>query len=185
MKSIAIELFIFLILFNPISSFAATCIDLAALKFESHMDPSLPIDFIIVGKSDLLMYTLHNSLIVNKYSISIGQNSIGKKQIQGDLRTPEGLYSIGFKNPQSNYLRSLFVTYPNLEDKKSAQKLKKSPGGDIFIHGFPLDQTERELALSRHWTTKDWTQGCIAVSDEEILELYKNIKVNTPILICP
>ena len=103
------------------------------------------------------------------------------KTYKGDNRTPEGFYTIDGRNPGSHYHRSIHVSYPNAQDRARAKKLGKDPGGDIFIHGLPNGQGWIGKAHVLH----DWTLGCIAVTDEEIEEIWKLVPNGTVVEIRP
>ncbi len=108
-------------------------------------------------------------------------NPIEPKRCQGDKRTPEGIYRIDYRNPHSAFHRSLHVSYPNTEDRAQSRKLRCSPGGDIMIHGLPNGQAE---VGSRHRLT-DWTLGCIAVTSEEIEEIWDAVPDGAAVEIRP
>jgi murein L,D-transpeptidase YafK len=115
------------------------------------------------------------------YIISLGTQPVGRKICQGDLKTPEGKYIINDKNPQSIYHKNLGISYPNNDDRQYARTHKLQTGGDVKIHGLPNNpKYEPEAYLNT-----DWTWGCIAVSNEEIDELYKNVKMGSVICIFP
>jgi len=136
------------------------------------------VDSIYVKKSTRMMYVFQNEKALRAYKIGLGKYPIGRKQVQGDFKTPEGLYSIFDKNPNSKYHKNLGISYPNAEDKKRAAALHKSPGGDVKIHGLPAD-------WDGPYTACDWTWGCIALTNEEIDELYLHTPIGTPIFIAP
>ena len=154
---------------------------------ESFEDEKLPsrYDQLIVSKSNRGLIAFQNNKAIKHYSVSIGQNPKGAKSQDGDLKTPEGQYYIQAKNPRSKYYLSLLISYPAPKDIELAEKLNVRPGDSIMLHGFPLDPAEREFAQSRHTSSRDWTQGCVAVSDDEIAEIYSRVQLETPILICP
>ena len=145
----------------------------ACSKFKTYDGP--PVTSIQVHKSDRKMYLLSGETVVKSYRIRLGGNPIGHKQFEGDGKTPEGAYYITHKNPKSSFHLSLGISYPNATDRASAAEQGKSPGGDIFIHGGPKDRPKG----------KDWTAGCIAVTDKQIEEIYPMISVGTPIFIYP
>jgi len=115
--------------------------------------------------------------IIRKFKVGLGFNPKSHKSKQGDGRTPEGLYFIDRKNYNSKYFLSLGISYPNTEDKKYAKSLDIDPGGDIFIHGGPRYKGE--------FGKRDWTAGCISVSDKNMKVIYSMVKAGTPILINP
>lgn len=106
--------------------------------------------------------------------IQLGDDPIGAKRLEGDERTPEGRYLIDYANPSSSYHFSLHISYPNAMDKAYAESLGRSPGGQIFIHGQPN-------SLESGRIEGDWTDGCIALANEEIEELWQLVPDGTPI----
>ncbi len=132
-----------------------------------------------VKKSDQKLYVYFGDT-VKVFKISLGANPVGHKQKQGDNKTPEGTYTITFKNPNSRGFRSLKLSYPNDNDRKNAKKLGVNPGGDICLHGLWYDTQDPK----NHWKD-NWTQGCIAVNNQQIEEIFQHTKVNTEITILP
>ena len=133
-------------------------------------------DLIVVWKKKRKLVLFHQSIPIKEYSIKLGFNPVGHKIMEGDGRTPEGRYNINRINLNSKYHRSLGISYPNSEDKKNARKLGVNPGGEIFIHGGP-----RKNWLFNFF--RDWTAGCIAVSDREIEEIIALVPLGTIIYI--
>jgi murein L,D-transpeptidase YafK len=138
-------------------------------------------ELIEVYKSERTMYLVHDNVRYAQYAISLGDAPIGHKQQEGDERTPEGRYTIDFKNSNSRYHLSLRISYPNEADKAVARELGVSPGGDIFIHGLPNGFGWSPAAFSG----RDWTDGCIAVTNKEIDEIWRLVETGTPIEIFP
>jgi len=132
-----------------------------------------------VKKSERKLYAYFGDTF-KVFKISLGASPIGHKIKQGDHKTPEGTYFISFKNPKSRGYKSLKLSYPNAEDKKRAAALKISPGGDICIHGLWWDTQDPKT----HWKD-DWTEGCLAVNNQEIDEIYAHTYLKTPISILP
>lgn len=128
-----------------------------------------------VHKTDRKMYLLHKDRVLKSYDVGLGFAPDGHKQFEGDGKTPEGAYFITHKNPNSSFHLSLGISYPNEADRALAKAEGKSPGGDIFIHGGPRRPT----------SARDWTEGCIAVSDKEMEVVYSMIEPGTPIHILP
>jgi murein L,D-transpeptidase YafK len=120
--------------------------------------------------------------IVRTYDISLGRNPVGAKEQEGDSRTPEGNYKISLRNGKSGYYRSLKISYPEKKDIEHAKKLGVRPGGDIFIHGKP---NMKFWMFWRYNKTRDWTDGCIALDDKDMMEMWSLIKGETPISIKP
>ncbi len=145
-------------------------------KFRTYNGPE--VTQVIVDKSDRRMHLLHHSEVLKTYPIGLGFAPVGDKQIEGDGKTPEGIYTIDKRNPNSRFHLSLGISYPNERDIAEALALGKSPGGDIFIHGGP---PKGSTAHPR----SDWTWGCIAVKDREMEDVYAMVKDGTPIVILP
>jgi murein L,D-transpeptidase YafK len=141
-------------------------------------------DFILVDKTNKRLYLWHKNRVLKSYNVALGFAPSGHKQQEGDGRTPEGIYSINLKNPQSLFFLSLGISYPNAADRKSAAERGVSPGGDIMIHGLPNDPLKFKLVSLIH-PFYNWTDGCIAVSNEEIQEIYSAVNTGTRIEICP
>lgn len=136
-------------------------------------------DAIHVDKSDRLLTLLRNGEPIRTYQISMGRNPEGHKTQEGDERTPEGTYEIDWRNPHSIAHLSLHISYPNANDLAQAEARGVSPGGNIMIHGI-LNGWGFLGPLQRHW---DWTNGCIAVTNAEIREIWSLVPNGTPITI--
>jgi murein L,D-transpeptidase YafK len=117
---------------------------------------------------------LNGTRVLKSYNVHLGFSPRGHKSIEGDGRTPEGQYIINRRNPNSEFHLSIGISYPNVDDIARARALGKSPGGDIFIHGRPKKYRDGK---------RDWTAGCIAVTDRQMEEIYSMVKNGTPILI--
>lgn len=126
-----------------------------------------------VLKGQRRMQFLHHTTLLREYDIELGFAPDGHKTQEGDGRTPEGAYYIDRKNPNSSFHLSLGISYPNANDIAQARARGVSPGGDIFIHGTPPIWMR----------TPDWTWGCIAVTNEEMDEIFAMIQTGTPIYI--
>lgn len=137
------------------------------------------IDHIVVRKSarTLTVYAV-GAPVHTIGGIQLGDAPTGRKRFEGDERTPEGRYTIDYGNPESAYRLSLHISYPNAEDVAYAEAQGRSPGGLIFIHGQPNDWPAGRVP-------GDWTDGCIAVSDEEMDALWESVPDGTPIEIEP
>jgi murein L,D-transpeptidase YafK len=139
------------------------------------------IDKIEVYKSKRRMHVFSDGVLLKTYTISLGRNPIGHKELEGDCKTPEGIYTINARNPHSGYHKNLGISYPNADDLENARKLGKPAGGAIKIHG--LRNGSGMISKLHRW--KDWTAGCIAVTNSEIDELYKAVEPNAEIRIFP
>lgn len=146
-----------------------------------NLSTDIIIDRLVVYKSKRELSTYSNGELVKTYQIALGQNPVGDKEFEGDMKTPEGLYYINDKNPNSAYHKNLGISYPNQADRQQAKVLGKPVGGDIKIHG--LRNGMGYIGKSHRLT--DWTWGCIALTNEEIDELYHIVKISTPIEIYP
>jgi lipoprotein-anchoring transpeptidase ErfK/SrfK len=138
-------------------------------------------DSIVVEKASHRLTLFRDGVPVVSYSVALGQNPVGHKERAGDKRTPEGLYHIDARNPNSRFHLGLHVSYPNAADRARAARLGIPTGGDIMIHGLPNGQGTVGAAHRQY----DWTNGCVAVTDEEIEELWQSVPVGTPIRILP
>jgi murein L,D-transpeptidase YafK len=135
--------------------------------------------FILVDKSDRTLTLFADGAVLKTYTgIQFGDTPMGHKQFEGDERTPEGRYTIDTRNPNSAYHLSLRISYPNAADRAFAAAQGRSPGGDIFLHGQPNGMPAGRVL-------GDWTDGCIAFSNDEIEELWGAIPDDTPIEIRP
>ena len=136
-------------------------------------------DRIFVDKSDRLMIVYEGDKEIARYTdIKLGDAPVGHKRFEGDEKTPEGSYTINGRNPKSSYHLSLRVSYPSAADRAYAEAKGKSPGGDIFIHGQPNMSPIDRLS-------HDWTDGCIAVSNAEIAQIWKLVPDGAKITIRP
>lgn len=150
-------------------------------SFSAHTEEltlkSSSVDRILVEKSKRRMQLYCGNNVVKTYKIALGKNPIGHKEKQGDFKTPEGIYKITGKNPQSQFYKSLRISYPNQQDIICAKKNCVNPGGDIMVHGL----NKKSAWIGKAHTNMDWTHGCIAVSNEEIEEIYSLTKVGATI----
>ena len=146
-------------------------------KFRRYDGPE--VTRIAVFKASRKMYLLHDAKTLKSYRIALGGDPIGDKKVEGDGKTPEGLFRIDRRNADSRFHLSLGIDYPQREDVIRASAGGYAPGGDIFIHGQPNAFFGK--ATLRH----DWTAGCIAVADAEIEELWRITPIGTPVDIRP
>ncbi|MCL9780593.1 L,D-transpeptidase family protein [Vibrio sp. S4M6] len=135
------------------------------------------VDIVKVDKSKRRMYLIDNDEVVREYRIALGKQPRGHKLYEGDQRTPEGLYQLDFIIEESAFYRSIHINYPNIYDVAKAYRLGVSPGGNIKIHGLKNgDKRPPEYVQSF-----DWTDGCIAITNQEMDEFLRLVKVGTPI----
>ena len=162
----------------PVTSDAPDTITEAIAPQESVVPTA---DEVVVVKSTRKMFLLSQGKIFQEYKISLGDRPIGHKGTEGDKKTPEGKYIIDYRNPDSRFHLSLHINYPSETDMQSAKNKGVNPGGQIFIHGLPngMEYNPNEFM------GRDWTDGCIAVSNKEIKELWTLVKDGTPIEIKP
>jgi murein L,D-transpeptidase YafK len=142
---------------------------------------SQPVDQVLVVKSKRTLTLLTKGKVVRSYKVALGGDSIGAKQQQGDHKTPEGRYVLDRRNPKSRFYKSIHISYPNEQDRQRATQRGVAPGGDVMIHGLPngfgwLGATHRTI---------DWTDGCIAVTDKEMDEVWDLVRDGTPVEIQP
>jgi murein L,D-transpeptidase YafK len=148
---------------------------------EDKLSSNIQIDNIVVYKSKRQLLVYSNGQLLKTYKISLGRQPVGAKEFEGDKKTPEGIYFINDKSQNSRYHKNLGISYPDKNDIKNANRLGKSAGSDIKIHG--LRNKMGFVGKFHRWF--DWTLGCIAVTNEEIDELYRAIKIGTRIEIKP
>jgi murein L,D-transpeptidase YafK len=143
--------------------------------------PAKQADRIVIEKSKRTMTLMSGGKVLKTYKVALGGQPVGAKQRIGDHKTPEGLYVVDQKKPNSVFHRALHISYPNARDRENARKLGASPGGDIEIHGLG---TKYGWVGAAH-RQMDWTDGCIAVTNEEIDEIWPRVAVGTPVEIKP
>ena len=141
----------------------------------------LTADRVLVVKSERKLILLNRGQVIKTYKIALGGNPRGPKTQQGDHKTPEGFYVLDRRNEHSQFYRSIHISYPNTKDRARASKLGVSPGGDVMLHGLPngygwIGAAHRE---------RDWTDGCIAVTNQEMDEIWAAVPDGTPIEIRP
>ena len=138
-------------------------------------------DSIVIEKKAHRLTLFHLGRPMRSYQVALGGQPLGDKLSAGDRRTPEGLFSIEDRNPNSQYHLSLRISYPDAAHRARAEALGVSPGGDIMIHGLPNGRG-RVGAAHRAY---DWTNGCVALTDEEIEEIWSAVPIGTPVHIKP
>ena len=138
-------------------------------------------DQVVVYKGKRQLQLMRAGKVLRTYRIALGDRPVGHKRQEGDEKTPEGAYVLDWRNAKSRYYKSIHISYPNAQDQEQARRRGVSPGGDIMIHG--MNNQTAWLGSIQHW--KDWTNGCIAVSNAEMDEIWKLVKNDTPIQINP
>ena len=157
---------------------------------------SYPVDEVRVYKTKHRMQMLADGKVMKTYKVMLGRGGMDPKRKEGDNLVPEGQYILDFRNPNSKFYKSVHISYPNAEDIERARREGVNPGGDIFVHGMPnnlveIDDVLRDLGLEGidqdtvdTWFPRiDWTAGCVAVKNDEMEEIWQNVKVPTPISI--
>jgi murein L,D-transpeptidase YafK len=148
---------------------------------EKKLPENALVDKLLVYKSKRQLLVYSNGTLLKTYRISLGRNPVGAKEFQGDRKTPEGIYLINDKNPYSGYHKNLGISYPNTRDVEHAKTLGKPAGGDIKIHGYKNGLGF--VGKFNGWS--DWTFGCIALTNNDVDELLKSVKIGTMIEIKP
>jgi murein L,D-transpeptidase YafK len=143
--------------------------------------PVLHADRVVVLKKDRTLQLLFQGKVLKTYKVALGGDPIGPKTERGDHKTPEGVYVLDSRNAHSRFYKSIHISYPNAQQRDAARQRGVSPGGDVFIHGLP---NGFGLIGAGH-RLKDWTDGCIAVTDQEIDEIWTAVANGTPIEIRP
>jgi len=146
------------------------------------VEPALPMaDRVVVQKAERKLQLLRNGEVLRTYRVSLGLRPEGHKEFEGDFRTPEGRYRLSRRNPNSEYFLSIQIDYPNDRDVARARRQGLRPGGAIMIHGQPnVPRKPRD-----YYSNVDWTEGCIAVSNSDMVEIWLMTPPDTPIEIKP
>lgn len=171
---------------NVVAPAAGLAAELAAgmpqAPIASSVAATLPIaDQVLVRKSERRLYLLRHGEVLRSYRVALGLIPDGPKARAGDFRTPEGRYQLTRRNSRSDYFLSIQVSYPNAEDLRRARREHVDPGGSIMVHGLP--NTQRHPP--DYYAASDWTDGCIAMSNADMVELWLMVQDNTPIDILP
>lgn len=146
------------------------------------LSATVPIaDEVVVRKSERRLYLLRHGEVLRSYRVALGLMPEGPKERSGDFRTPEGRYQLTRRNARSDYFLSIQVSYPNAEDLRRARRDHVNPGGSIMVHGLPNYQRHPP----DYYAAADWTDGCIGMSNSDMVELWLMVQDNTPIEIRP
>jgi murein L,D-transpeptidase YafK len=154
---------------------------IARRKKEEKIHRLPAIDSILIKKKERILQLYAKRRLIKAYDIALGFDPVGPKEREGDGKTPEGSYHIAYKNPRSQFHLSLKISYPSTKDRRNARLKKYAPGGDIMIHGLGKDYAH----LGKTHTQRDWTLGCVAVTNEEIKEIYDAVSTGTKVDIKP
>jgi murein L,D-transpeptidase YafK len=144
-------------------------------------EPLTAADHIVVRKAEHKLYLYRGDRLLGEYHIELGLDPHGKKEREHDFRTPEGHYSLARRNTRSDYFLSIQVSYPNKDDEERARKNHWAPGGEIMIHGLPNAPRHPPA----YYASTDWTDGCIALSNSDMVEVWMRTQDNIPIDIFP
>jgi murein L,D-transpeptidase YafK len=136
---------------------------------------------VLVVKSERRLYLLREGRSYKSYPVHLGLNPTGQKEREGDFRTPEGEYLLDERNARSEFFLSIHISYPSSEDAALAHRRGWSPGGSIMIHGEP----NLPKHPAKFYRSADWTDGCIALANEDMLEIWLLTRRDTPIEIRP
>lgn len=154
----------------------------AAVAADSGMSSEFPeAQLVVVEKAARKLHLVRNGAPFKTFDIALGVAPVGDKEQEGDARTPEGRYILDLRNPNSDFFLSIRISYPNDEDRQHARRLGVDPGGQIMIHGQPNVPTYSE----GFYQSADWTNGCIAVSNSDMIDIWLMTPDGTPIEIRP
>jgi murein L,D-transpeptidase YafK len=151
------------------------------LAADNPVRAEVKVDQVVVLKGERTLNLLAHGKIIRTYRVALGGVPVGPKERQGDHKTPEGRYVLDRRNPHSQYYKSIHISYPHEKDRRNAETMGVHAGGDIMIHGLP----PRQAWVGAAHRDFDWTEGCIAVTNEEIEEIWSAVPVGTPIHIKP
>ena len=138
-------------------------------------------DSVVVEKATRRLTLFFQGMPLKSYIVALGRNPVGDKVKIGDNRTPEGVFHIATRNATSKYYRSLRISYPDVAHQQRADAMGVSPGGDIMIHGLPKDYSD----AGKDHRLNDWTNGCVALTNQEIEEIWRAVPDGTPVQIKP
>jgi murein L,D-transpeptidase YafK len=141
----------------------------------------LPADRVVVLKKERTLQLLNQGKVIKTYKVALGGDPVGAKTRQGDHKTPEGDYVLDSRNAHSQFYKSIHISYPSARDRAAARRNGVSPGGDVFVHGLPNGYGW----VGAGHRAKDWTDGCIAVTNQEIDEIWLAVADGTPLEIRP
>lgn len=138
-------------------------------------------DRVLVHKAERRLELIRDDAVLRSFRIALGLSPVGHKQREGDFRTPEGRYLLVERNPRSEFFLSIRISYPDERDQRAARVAGYAPGGAIMIHGLPNTPSR----TPEYYRRTDWTNGCIAVSDADMVDIWLMTARNTPITILP
>jgi len=138
-------------------------------------------DTVVIEKAARVLHLMQDGQAFRTFKIALGIRPVGDKLREGDFKTPEGRYLLDTRNPNSDFFLSIHISYPSSADRREASEQGFQPGGAIMIHGQPNTPTRSEA----YYRTQDWTNGCIAVSNSDMIDIWLMTGDNTPIEIKP
>ena len=159
---------------------AALCL-LGGAASPAHGEELAAADHVVVRKAERKLYLYRGNQLLGSYRVALGLNPVGRKEREDDYKTPEGHYTLAQRNTRSSYFLSILVSYPGPEDTRRARQRGWPAGGSIMIHGLPNSPTHSPA----YYETTDWTNGCIALSNSDMVEVWMRTPDNTPIDILP
>jgi len=154
----------------------------ASMSGQSSAPTVLRADHVVVLKKERKLELLNQGRVIKTYKVALGGDPVGPKARQGDHKTPEGAYVLDFRNAHSQFYKSIHISYPSDRDRAVARRNGVSPGGDVFVHGLPNGYGAIGGAAHR---LNDWTDGCVAVTNEELDEIWRAVPDGTQIEIRP
>lgn len=154
---------------------------LYAVALAGAAEKPLHADRVLVLKKGRTLQLLIQGKIIKSYKVALGGDPVGPKTQQGDHKTPEGVYVLDSRNAHSQFYKSIHISYPSAKERAVARQKGVSPGGDVFVHGLPNGYGW----MGASHRLKDWTDGCIAVTNQEIDEIWSAVADGTPIEIRP
>ncbi len=167
--------------FRPTALLIAALLEIVGQSVARSTPVAARADTILVVKHEHKLYLLRDNTALRSYRVALGLSPTGAKEHEWDFRTPEGSYVIDFRREHSHYFKALHISYPSPADLKRSSALHRPAGGDIFIHGEP----NRPTKPVSYYKTRDWTNGCIALSDEDLQELWDLTVGQTRVEIVP
>jgi len=147
----------------------------------AHADDFPVAERVVIDKAERKLHLIKDGEAFRTFDIALGIRPTGDKESEGDFRTPEGDYLLDMRNPNSDFFLSIHISYPNRQDSQQARAKGLPPGGAIMIHGQPNTPTRSEA----YYRTQDWTNGCIAVSNSDMIDIWLMTTNDTPIEILP
>jgi murein L,D-transpeptidase YafK len=144
-------------------------------------DEQTKADLVVVYKAERILQLKRAGRVLKSFPIALGREPTGPKLQEGDGRTPEGVFTLDWRNPVSRFYRAIHISYPRAGKSEQAMRWGVSPGGQIMLHGLPNGVTAERIGHPR----RDWTNGCIALTNEEIDEIWARVEDGTTIIIYP